>query len=190
METIKTITRRRRSCRNFTDEALPQEKITELIDAAVWVPSGSNLQPWRFVVVTGRARLKEYSDAAKRMWLENLDRFPQVRQYEKALRDPGFNIFYNASTLIIIYGDSNSYWHVHDCSMVALNLSLLAEEEGLGCCWIGEAHNIFADPKVKKELGVPENYHLVAPLILGHPATPRTAQENPNKRKPFEIKFL
>jgi nitroreductase len=190
MDTIKTITRRRRSCRNFTDEALTQEKITELINDAVWVPSGSNLQPWRFVVVTGTAKLKDYSDAAKRMWLENLDRFPQMRQYEKSLRDPEFNIFYNASTLIIIYGNSDSYWHIHDCSMVALNLYLLAEEEGLSCCWIGEAHNVFADPAVKKELGIPENYQLAAPLILGHPASPRTAQENPNKRKPFEIKFL
>jgi nitroreductase len=106
------------------------------------------------------------------------------------MRDPEYNTFYNASTLVIIYGDSNSYWHLHDCSMVALNLSLLAEEEGLGCCWIGLAHNIFADPEVKKELGVPENYHLVAPLILGHPAKPRTGEENRNKRKPFEIKFL
>jgi nitroreductase len=74
--------------------------------------------------------------------------------------------------------------------MVALNLYLLAEEEGLSCCWIGEAHNVFADPAVKKELGIPENYQLAAPLILGHPVSPRTAQENPNKRKPFEIKFL
>jgi nitroreductase len=81
MGTIKTITRRRRSCRNFTDEALTQEKITELINDAVWVPSGSNLQPWRFVAVTGKAKLKEYSDAAKKMWLENLDRSPQIRQY-------------------------------------------------------------------------------------------------------------
>jgi nitroreductase len=190
MDTIKNITRRRRSCRNFTDVALTQEKITELINDAVWVPSGSNLQPWRFVVVTGKAKLKDYSDAAKRMWLENLDRFPQMRQYEDRLRDSAFNIFYNASTVIIIYGDSESYWHIHDCSMVALNLGLLAEEEGLGCCWIGEAHNIFADPAVKKELGVPENYQLAAPLILGYPASPGTGQENRNKRKPFEIKFL
>jgi nitroreductase len=190
MDTIKTITKRRQSCRNFTDEVLTQEKITELINDAVWVPSGSNNQPWRFVVVTGKAKLKDYSDAAKRMWLENLDRSPHMRQYEKLLRNPEFNIFHNASTLVVIYGNSESYWHIYDCSMVALNLSLLAEEEGLGSCWIGEAHNIFADPAVKKDIGIPDNYQLAAALILGHPVSPRTGQENQNKRKPFEIKFL
>jgi nitroreductase len=190
MGSIKTITKRRRSCRNFTDEALSREKITELIQDAVWVPSGSNNQPWRFVVITDKAKLKTYSDAAKKMWLENLDRSPHMQAYEKTFRDPGSNIFYNAPSLVVIYGNSDSYWYVHDCSMVALNLYLLAEEEDLGCCWIGEAHNIFADPSVKKELGIPENYQLVAPLILGHPAGKRASVENPIPRKPFEIKYL
>jgi nitroreductase len=134
--------------------------------------------------------MKGYSDAAKKMWLENLDNFPHMRQYEKSLRDPETNIFYNASCLTVIYGNSESYWYVYDCSMVAYHLHLIAEEEGLGCCWIGEAHIFFADPSVKKELGVPEKYQLVAPLILGHPASKKTDAENPNKRKPFEIKFL
>ena len=190
METIKTIARMRTSCRNFTDVALPKEKITELINNAVWVPSGSNNQPWRFVVITDKAKMKDYSDAAKRMWLENLDNCPYMQQYEKAFRNPMTNIFYNAPSLIVIYGNSESYWYVYDCSMVAFHLHLLAEEGGLGCCWIGEAHNIFADLSVKKEFEIPEKYQLVAPLILGHPANKKTAAENPNKRKPFEIKFL
>jgi nitroreductase len=134
--------------------------------------------------------MKEYSDAAKKMWLDNLADFPHMLQYEKAIRDPGYNVFYNAPALVIIYGNRESYWHVYDCSMVALNLHLLAEEQGLGCCWIGFAHNVFADPAVKKELGIPENYQLVAPLILGHPAKEEKVAENPNKRKPFQISFL
>ena len=190
MGTIRTIGRKRTSCRNFTGEVLPREKITELINDAVWVPSGSNSQPWRFAVITDKAKIKDYSDAAKKMWLENLDNFPHMQQYEKTFRNPEANIFYNAPSLVIVYGNSESYWYVYDCSMVAFHLHLLAEEEGLGCCWIGEAHNIFADPSIKKELEIPENYQLVAPLILGHPAGKSKISENPNRRKPFEIKFL
>jgi nitroreductase len=190
MDCIKTIARRRRSCRNFTAEPLSKEQITELIQDAVWVPNGSNNQPWRFVVITDKEKLKKYSDIAKRMWLENLDQAPHMQPYANTFRDPNSNIFYNAPSLIVIYGNSDFYWYVHDCSMVALNLMLLAEEMGLGSCWIGEAHNVFADSAVKKELEIPEKYQLVAPLILGHPAEKRTFQRNPNPRKPFEIKYL
>lgn len=189
MDTVRTTIKKRVTCRNFTDEALSRDTISGLIRDAVWVPSGSNNQPWRFVVVTDKARMKTYSDAAKRNWLENLDSCPFIRQYEEFLKDPDFNVFYNAPALIVIYGDSGSHWHVYDCSMVAHNLHLLAEEDGLGCCWIGFAHNVFADPAVKKELGVPEAYNLVAPVILGHPADKNTLPHNPNKRKPFDIHF-
>ena len=189
MSTIRTITQKRVSCRNFTDEALPKETIVGLIRDAVWVPSGSNNQPWRFVVLTDKAKMKAYSDAAKQNWLENLATCPYMQQYEEYLKDPDYNVFYNAPALVIIYGDSQSHWHVYDCSMVAYNLHLLAEEDGLGCCWIGFAHNIFADPAVKKELGVPAEYQLVAPVILGHPASKSALEQNPNRRKPFDITF-
>lgn len=190
MDSIRTITRRRTTCRNFADTPLTREQLTGLINDAVWVPSGSNDQPWRFVVITDRAKLKAYSDAAKKMWQENLPDCPHMQQYEKAIRDPAYNIFYNAPALVIVYGNSQSHWYAYDCSMVALNLHLLAEEDGLGCCWIGFAHNVFADPAVKAELGVPAAYRLVAPLILGYPAVKRERTENPNTRKPFEISFI
>lgn len=190
MTSIRTLTRRRTSCRNFSDTPLTRERLTALINDAVWVPSGSNNQPWRFVVITDRARLKAYSDAAKKMWRENLPDCPHMRQYETSIRDPEYNIFYNAPALVIVYGDGASHWHVYDCSMVAHTIHLLAEEDGLGCCWIGFAHNVFADPEVKQELGVPAAYQLVAPLIIGHPARKADRAENPNKRKPFEISFV
>lgn len=189
MDTIRSITRRRVTCRNFSDESLSREQITGLIHDAVWVPSGSNNQPWRFVVITDKAEMKNYSDAAKKMWLDTLSHNPHMQQYEAYIRDPEYNIFYNAPVLVIIYGNRQSYWRVYDCSMVAYNLHLLAEEDGLGCCWIGFAHNVFADPSVMKELGIPEGYELVAPVILGHPAVKKAQGHTPNKRKPFDITF-
>ncbi len=188
MSTVRSIIRTRRSCRDFTDDILSRERIGELINDSVWVPSGSNNQPWRFVVITDKVLMKRYSDAAKKDWVLNLATNPHMRQYEKHLRDPDYNIFYNAPVLIIVYGNSESYWYVYDCSMVAYNLHLLAEESGLGCCWIGEAHNIFSEPDIKSELGVPESYRLVAPVIIGRPAKPKPASVNP--RKPFDITYV
>lgn len=188
MDTVKSITRKRRSCRKFTEESLSREMVTELIHDAVWVPNGSNNQPWRFVVISDKAKLEAYSDTAKRMWLEDLENAPYMKQYESTFRDPKANIFYNAPSLIVVYGNTESFWHVYDCSMVALNIHLLAEERGLGCCWIGEAHNVLALPEVKKELDIPESYELVAPIIVGYPAVKKDT-DNPIKRKPFEIVY-
>lgn len=187
---LRTITRNRRSCRDFAEVPLSREQIDELINNAVWVPSGSNNQPWKFVVITDRGLMKRFSDAAKADWLQTLASNPHMQQYEEYIKDPDYNIFYNAPALVIIFGNSESFWHVYDCSMVAGNLHLFAEESGLGCCWIGFAHNIFSEPDVKKELGVAGNFQLVAPVILGYPANKVTASENPNRRKPFDVTYL
>lgn len=190
MEILKSLIKGRRSCRDFSDETISRETVELLINDAVWVPSGSNNQPWRFVVITDKPLMKRYSDRAKSDWLSGLKETPHMQQYEKMIKDPEYNIFYNAAVLIIVYGNMESFWRVYDCTMVAYNLHLLAEESGLGCCWIGFAHNVFAEPDVKSELGIPENYELVAPVILGYPAKAGASCENPNNRKPFEVKYL
>jgi iodotyrosine deiodinase len=75
---------RRRTVRTFADRAVPAEVIRECIRAAGAAPSGANLQPWRFVVVTdpevkrkirAAAEAEEeafYSGRAPDEWLEAL----------------------------------------------------------------------------------------------------------------------
>jgi nitroreductase len=176
---------RRRSCRAYTEEPLSEEFLCGLVDNAVWVPNGSNNQPWRFVVITDKALMKHYSDLAKADWLDNLTDSPHMHQYEQFMRDPEYNIFYNAPALVIVYGNRESYWYAYDCSMVAYNLSLLAEESGLGSCWIGFAHNVFSKRETKAAFGLTEEYELVSPLILGHPTASYPGPEVP--RKPYVI---
>ena len=50
MELINVITDRR-SIRRFKQDAVSDEMIRELLDAARLAPSGGNCQPWRFVVI-------------------------------------------------------------------------------------------------------------------------------------------
>ncbi|MDN3022759.1 nitroreductase family protein [Streptomyces sp. S.PB5] len=69
---------RRRSIRDFSDEPIPGEVIDSAIRAASSAPSGANLQPWRFVVLTDPARkraLREQAEAAEREFYEQ--RAPQ-----------------------------------------------------------------------------------------------------------------
>jgi nitroreductase len=187
MAHLEKMIRARRSCRDYTEEPLDRKSIGALIDQAVWVPNGSNRQPWSFVVVTDRSLMKHFSDLAKEGWLKTIDKNPYMKPYEEELKNPDNNVFYNAPSLVIIYGNAESYWYVYDCTMVAYNLILLAEESGLGSCWIGSAHNIFDDPSVKSEFGLSENWRLVAPIVLGHPAGTATGV---NPRQPVTVRYF
>ncbi|QZY29730.1 nitroreductase family protein [Nocardioides coralli] len=46
----------RRTIRDFSTEEIPLEAVREAVRAAATAPSGANLQPWRFVVVTDAER--------------------------------------------------------------------------------------------------------------------------------------
>ena len=47
----------RKSVRQFTDEPVSQEHIETMLKAAMAAPTAVNYQPWRFAVITERARL-------------------------------------------------------------------------------------------------------------------------------------
>ena len=42
----------RRSIRSFTHEKISMEEFRKILDAARLAPSGSNLQGWRFIIIT------------------------------------------------------------------------------------------------------------------------------------------
>ena len=77
----------RRSVRDFSDEAVPIELITNAVKAAASAPSGANKQPWHFVVVNDPLIKKEiriaaekeekafYSYRASGEWLKDLEPF-------------------------------------------------------------------------------------------------------------------
>jgi nitroreductase len=60
MDVYEAVTTRR-AVRAFTDQPVPMDVLTRVLEAAGWAPSGSNLQPWHIYVVTGEplAQLKK-----------------------------------------------------------------------------------------------------------------------------------
>lgn len=68
----------RRSCRVFSDEAVPRELVEKVIAIAHTAPSGANRKPWRFVVVGDPGLKREIRIAAEKEERENYDRrFPK-----------------------------------------------------------------------------------------------------------------
>lgn len=75
----------RRSVRTFSDKPVQKEVIENCIKSAASAPSGANLQPWHFVVVSNKELKRKIRDAAEKEerefysirapkeWLENLE---------------------------------------------------------------------------------------------------------------------
>ncbi len=165
----------RRAVRSYTDQQPGETLILELIDAAVRAPTAMHLEPWAFVVIQDRAMLERYSERSKAMLLE-----PELavgwgsagsshHDHPGVLADPGFNIFYDAGTLIVICRTADTRFAEADCWLAAENLMLAAAARGLGTCCIGYALPVLNARDVKHELGIPHAGAAVAPIILGTP---------------------
>ena len=64
----------RRSVREFSPEPVPERVLETAIRAAATAPSGANVQPWRFVVVTSPERKRSLREAAEAEEREFYDR--------------------------------------------------------------------------------------------------------------------
>jgi nitroreductase len=159
-----------------------------MLEAATYAPSAINIQPWKFTLITDKSEIKQLSDLAKpaliRMLPDVGDEF--LAGLKKQLTNPQFNVFYNAPLLVIVAG-AKSPFAVNDCSMAAQNMMLVASSTEIGSCWIGSAVPVANDPKVKAELGVPEDHEVYAAVIFGYPKGKLKA---PQKRAPVILKQI
>ena len=96
-------------------------------------------------------------------------------------KDPNFNPFGGAPTVILITADKTIRFAEIDCALAAENILIAAESLGLGSLIMTSTELLFKSEKseeLKKELGVPEGYEHVCVVALGYkdenpPAKPR-----------------
>ena len=109
---------KRVSVRQFQDKEVEKDKIEKLLRAAMASPSAMNQQPWRFIVVTDKDKIKELSTCSK---------------YSKFGE--------NAPLIIVILYDKKDLRAEEfveiDCAICTENILLEATELGLGGTMIG-----------------------------------------------------
>ena len=160
----------RRSVRFYTEEAVDKDIINKLIKAGIQAPSAMNVQPWAFGVIQDKALMQKISDETKAYLLASISAKPYLECYRQLFSNPEFNIFYHAPVLLAVFGKPEGPNPACDCALVAQNIMLAAHSLGLGSCWIGFAQMSLNTPELKKQLGIPQEYVAVAPIIIGHPA--------------------
>jgi nitroreductase len=158
---VKTILARR-SIRKYTSEPVSKDDVKTMLEAAMAAPSGSNLKPWHFVVVTGKRMLKKLAE---------------IHSHGKMLSE--------APLCIVVCGDltiSESFW-VQDCSAATENLLLAATALGLGSVWLGVYPRQDRIDSIRKVLKLPETVIPLNLVSIGHPAEKKEPRTQYDKRR-------
>jgi nitroreductase len=140
----------RYACRSYRPQPVEEDKLLRVLEAVRLSPSGSNRQPWKFVVV--------HNEEVK-------------QRLVRACAGQGFI----AIAPVVIAGVGLMPERMMSCGVpgdpvdlaIALtHLSLAATAEGLATCWIGA----FSQDGVREVLGVPQTAKVVELMTLGYPA--------------------
>ncbi len=152
--TLLEIMRHRRSVRMYTGEPVEEEKLQQILQAALLSASGMAFRPWELVVVKDKETLRKLAGC----------------------REHGSQMLEGADCAIVVLGNSekSDIW-TEDCSIVMANMYLMASSLGVGCCWIqGRMRKMTEDCTtedfVRNLLCVPENLKLEAIMSIGMPA--------------------
>jgi nitroreductase len=184
MELLKAI-QLRRSIRKFKSDPVPGHLIKELLEAARLAPSGSNLQPTRYVVIKSqkeRSRLQACTPLPfvfqapvviaccidKKVISHTMERYKELMEAKAFVDTP-----LEDGTMMEAYAKRRSSL---DAATIKANLSLnaaiaiehivlRAADLGLGSCWI----LMFDGEKIKRMLELDDRYDVVALLPVGYP---------------------
>ena len=154
----------RTSIRQFTGDPVSMEQLEILLKAGMAAPTAMNSQPWRFVVLTEKARIAELLGGG-----------------------PRSGMFTDAGAVIIVCGQTtmmrkpfgqpdapavemdNIFWY-EDCSAATENILLAAKALGLGAVWTAGYPATERIAPLAAALGLPENVVPLSIIPVGIPA--------------------
>ena len=173
----------RRSVRSYAPLMIDRDSMLSLLRAATWAPTAMHEEPWAFAIIQDKGLLRGLSDRAKELLQEGAHHpeRPAIKGSSSHFTDPDFNIFYDAGTLIVIYGKPLGPYVAADCWLAAENLMLAAWAKDLGTCVIGFAIPVLNEPEVKAELAISAELTAVVAIIVGTPRgeVPSTQRKEP-----------
>lgn len=179
---VKTAIEKRRSIRKFKPDPLPEEAISQLLEAARLAPSGTNIQPWRFLAVTS-AQMREKLSACTLDFVctaplvmvccTDLTASDTRAKRVAELKEAG--AFAGTELDKISLADYQQRSHRDAAANLAYlnlnvaiaiqNMILRATEIGLGTCWVF----MFNRKKVQELFNLPEHIYVTALIPMGYP---------------------
>ena len=135
--------RSRRTVRDYKPDAIPEEALYKILQAARWAPSSSNTQKWHFVVVRDRETLAALGKIVTQ------------------------GTFIGQAPLAIAVVMDDAPRPQLDAGRALQQMELMAWSQGIGMCFVG-----VRDPEqqrtVKELLNIPEEMELITVLPFGY----------------------
>jgi nitroreductase len=151
-EAVRTVM----AIREYDDKALPDDVARRILEAAHLTASASNRQPWHFVLVRERDRVRKLGELIR------------TGRYTSGA----------AAAVIVAYEKESGQYGMSDATRAIQSMILVAWEDRVGSNWTGFA----GMEEVRKEFGIPDTYDVLAVLPLGYPKRKVIGKK---KRKPF-----
>ncbi len=176
--------KKRRSIRKFKPDPIPEEKIRLLLESARLAPSGTNTQPWRFIVIKDNDTKKKLQKAAHNQ--RHINRAPVIivccadlkafKEFPErvdeliesgALPERTREVFipYLKKGMDTVTKDALMIAAAANVAIAVEHIVLQAVEIGLGTCWV----RWYEDDKVKEILDIPDHIEVMALLPVGIP---------------------
>jgi nitroreductase len=175
-----------RAIRAWTDAPVPDDVLLKIIEAGTKAPSGTNTQPWRFLVVRDQATRTKMSDLIRERFQANAGFQDYLKSHAESddrsrrlMGKSAMGIFENLAQAPVfifpclfrgegaplgeptLFAGSSIYGAVQ-------NLQLAARALGIGTVMTTMQAQI--EPEVREMLKIPDNAKPVALIPLGYPA--------------------
>lgn len=162
----------RRSIRKYhPDKPVEPEKLEAILESARLAPSGSNTQPWHFIVVKSEAQRRRIAEVTHQQdWMNQAPIHIVCVGDIRSRIDADTPISLDETTPIFELKQV-----IRDTSIAIEHMVLTAESLGLGTCWA----SWFMQKDIRPVLNIPEDKFVVTVLTLGYPA--ETPKARPRK---------
>ncbi len=148
---------KRQSTRKYLPDNVDKKLIDKCIEAARLAPSACNSQPWHFVVVDDREKIRIMGEAAAGLGMNG---FAAGVPVIVAVVLEKMNFTAKVGSML-----KNKDYCMLDLGIAVEHFCLQAAEDGLGTCILGW----FDERKVAKLLGVPKGKRIPLLITAGYP---------------------
>lgn len=145
----------RRSVREFKDEAIKYDDMMQIMETALFAPSGMNLQSWHFSAIMNKALIHSLAAAIG-----------------QELRRESYD-FYKPAALIIPSNIPSNPLGKDDNACAIENVMIAAHSLGIGSVWINQLQGISFKPEIRAiltEMQVPAEHEVYGIVALGYAA--------------------